>query len=280
MLDITGLRKSYGKTIAVNGLELHVRRGEAVVIMGPSGCGKSTVIRCINRLIVPDAGQVLLGGEDLAKLDEAGLRRARRRIGFVFQHFNLVERLTALENVMLGLVLGGVPAAEAQRRALAALERVGLAAQAFRRPDQLSGGQKQRVGIARGIVVRPELMLWDEPTAALDPIMVHEVLTVMEELVRSAGTTQVIVTHEVFFALRVADRVVLMDRGRVVEDGPPEKVFLEPESEVGRKYRELIEDQIQGGLMLNKQLQTAQKEKREIHPQSEGLKGIQSIAAR
>lgn len=277
MLDIVGLRKSYGKTLAVAGLDLRVRRGETVVIMGPSGCGKSTVIRCINRLIIPDAGKVLLDGEDLSRLDEAGLRRARRRIGFVFQHFNLVERLTALENVMLGLVLGGVPAAEARRRSLAALDRVGLASVENRHPAELSGGQKQRVGIARGIVGRPELMLWDEPTAALDPIMVHEVLAVMEELVRSAGTTQLIVTHEVFFALRAADRVVLMDHGRIVEEGRPEEVFLNPSSEVGCRYRELIEDQIKGGLILKGQLQAAQKEKREISPRSEG---ITSTAAR
>lgn len=271
MLDIIGLRKSYGKTVAVDGLDLCVRRGETVVIMGPSGCGKSTVIRCINRLIIPDAGRVLFDGEDLSLLDEAGLRRVRRKIGFVFQHFNLVERLTALENVMLGLVLGGVSPREARRRSLAALERVGLASAAYRHPAELSGGQKQRVGIARGIVGRPELMLWDEPTAALDPIMVHEVLAVMEELVRSAGTTQIIVTHEVFFALRAADRVVLMDRGRIVEEGTPDQVFLHPRSEVGRKYRELIEDQIRGGLVLNSQLQN---EKREIHPQGEGIKSV------
>jgi polar amino acid transport system ATP-binding protein len=148
--------------------------------------------------------------------------------------------LTALENVMFHLVMGGMEREEAAERALAALDRVGLKAAAERRPDQLSGGQQQRVGIARALVSSPEIMLWDEPTASLDPILVGEVLEVMEELVEHSGTTMVIVTHEVSFALRAADRIVFMDRGQVVEEGEPERVFAEPRSEIARLYRKLL----------------------------------------
>ena len=240
MLEIRDLRKSYGKQTALAGVDLDVARGETVVIMGPSGCGKSTLIRCVNRLTEPDQGSIILGGQDVLALSSPELQKFRRRVGFVFQQFNLIARLTVLENVMFHLVLGGMEREEAAERALASLDKVGLRAAADRRPRELSGGQQQRVGIARALVTNPEIMLWDEPTASLDPILVGEVLEVMEELVKETGTTMVIVTHEVSFALRVAHRIVFMDQGRVVEEGPPQEVFAEPRSEIAKLYRKLL----------------------------------------
>lgn len=244
MLTITDLYKTYGKTVAVDGLNLHVAQGETVVIMGPSGCGKSTTIKCINRLVEPDQGRILLHGTDITHLHDDALRQVRRRVGFVFQQFNLIRRLTAQENVMLGMVLSGRPREEAAQAALAALEKVGLAACADKRPDELSGGQQQRVGIARAIAGEPELILWDEPTASLDPMLVREVLVVMEELAKYHHSTMVVVTHELAFALHVADRIVIMDKGRIVEEGRPHEVFAAPRSAVGAEYRRLIEYQM------------------------------------
>lgn len=240
MLQIRNLRKTYGKVVALDGVDLDVAKGETVVIMGPSGCGKSTLIRCVNRLTEPDSGTIYLGGQDVLALRGAELQEFRRRVGFVFQQFNLIGRLTVLENVMFHLVLAGVSRDEARARALTSLERVGLQNLAQRRPQELSGGQQQRVGIARALVTNPEIMLWDEPTASLDPILVGEVLEVMEELVKGTGTTMVIVTHEVSFALRVAHRIVFMDQGKVVEQGPPQTVFEEPRSEIARLYKKLL----------------------------------------
>ncbi len=240
MLEITELEKSYGRKKALNGVNLRVDRGETVVIMGPSGCGKSTLIRCVNRLTEPDAGSVRLAGQNITVLKLPQLLGVRRKIGFVFQHFNLIRRLSALDNVAMPLRLQGVGIEEANRRAEKALNRVGLGKKAIDRPDELSGGEQQRVGIARALALEPEIMLWDEPTASLDPILVGEVLDVMEELVSEAKTTMVIVTHELSFARRAADRIVFMDKGKVVEEGPPEVVFEHPASEVGQKYRNLL----------------------------------------
>jgi len=244
MLEINNLHKSFGKVIAVNDISLQVKRGETVVLMGPSGCGKSTTIRAINRLIDPDRGQVLFNGQDITAMNEEALLKARKQIGFVFQHFNLISRLTALENVMLGLVMGGMPKELAREKALSALKKVGLEPFAEHRPDEMSGGQQQRVGIARALAFEPELMLWDEPTASLDPILVREVLVVMEELAKYKEITMVVVTHELHFALHVADRIILMDKGRIVEEGIPSKVFVTPASSVGQRYKELIEYQM------------------------------------
>lgn len=244
MLTISNLKKKFGKTVAVDNLNLHVDCGETVVIMGPSGCGKSTTIRSVNRLIEPDAGRIILAGKDITALSAEDLRVVRKKIGFVFQHFNLIGRLTALENVMLGLVMGGLTKEAAHDKALAALTKVGLDSFKDQRPAELSGGQQQRVGIARALAFEPELMLWDEPTASLDPILVREVLVVMEELAKYRAGTMVVVTHELPFALHVADRIVLMDKGRIVEQGPPAKVFVTPVSQVGQRYKELIEYQM------------------------------------
>ncbi len=243
MLTVEGLRKSYRKKLALDGVDLRVARGETVVIMGPSGCGKSTLIRCLNRLTEPDAGRILLGGVEVTQLAPRDLLVLRRRIGFVFQHFNLVRRLSALDNVSMGLRLHGADQREAEGRAALALSRVGLAHKLHEYPQEMSGGEQQRVSIARALALEPELMLWDEPTASLDPILVGEVLEVMENLVADGRTTMVVVTHELSFACRAADRVVLLDRGRIVEEGTPLEVFGHPRSEIGQKYKNLLKHQ-------------------------------------
>jgi polar amino acid transport system ATP-binding protein len=244
MLSIQNLFKRFGNLIAINEFSLTVNKGETVVLMGPSGCGKSTTIRTINRLVEPDRGSILLNEHDIMALDIDSLNQVRKRIGFVFQHFNLIGRLTTLENVMLGMVMGGMQREIARDKAIGALTKVGLETHLEHKPGELSGGQQQRVGIARALAYEPELMLWDEPTASLDPILVREVLVVMEELARDRASSMIVVTHELPFALRVADRIVLMDKGQVVEEGKPSQVFVNPISEIGRKYKELIEYQM------------------------------------
>ena len=229
--------------VAVNDFSLHVKSGETVVLMGPSGCGKSTTIRTINRLIDPDSGSITFGDIEMTNLSAEELRKIRKRIGFVFQQFNLIGRLTAVENVMLGLVMDGIPKDLAYDKAVEALRKVGLEDRPNHKPDQMSGGQQQRVGIARALAFEPELMLWDEPTASLDPILVREVLVIMEELAKYRASTMLVVTHEISFAIHVADRIVLMDKGSIVEEGLPEVVFSNPTSSIGRQYKELIEYQ-------------------------------------
>lgn len=242
ILDVKGLAKRYGKTFALAGVDLEVAPGETVVITGPSGCGKSTLLRCIVGLVRPDAGRIMFEGRDVVALPYREILGVRRKIGFVFQRFNLIARLSALDNVALPLVGAGVPPDEARERAQRALARVGLSgAVARRRPGQLSGGEAQRVGIARALVTQPILMLWDEPTASLDPILVGEVLDVMEDVARAGDTAMLIVTHEMRFAVRAADRLVLLERGAVAEEGRPEDVFANPRSGVGRKYRRLLQ---------------------------------------
>lgn len=244
MLTIKDLYKQFGNVKAINGLDLSVNRGETVALMGPSGCGKSTTIRTINRLVEPDQGSILFDEVEILKLSPDELRNVRKKIGFVFQHFNLVDRLTAVENVMLGLVMSGITKEEAHAKALEALFKVGLENYQDHKPSEMSGGQQQRVGIARALAFSPDLMLWDEPTASLDPILVREVLVVMEELAKHRQSAMLVVTHEIAFALRVADRIVLMDKGKIVEEGKPSEVFVKPHSEIGKQYKELIEYQM------------------------------------
>ncbi|MCR4401207.1 MAG: ATP-binding cassette domain-containing protein [Firmicutes bacterium] len=242
MLIVDGLVKHYGKTRALAGVDLSVSRGETVVVTGSSGCGKTTLLRCIVRLVEPDAGRVTFESREIMSLPYPEILGVRRRIGFVFQRFNLIARLSALDNVALPLVGAGASPDEARERARRALERVGLSGSAARRrPAELSGGEAQRVGIARALVTDPVLMLWDEPTASLDPILVGEVLDVMEDLARVRDTAMIVVTHEMRFALRAADRLVLLERGAVAEEGPPGEVFANPRSETGRKYRRLLQ---------------------------------------
>ena len=240
MLQLYDLKKSYGKTQALDGVSLNVSQGEILVVMGPSGCGKSTLIRCINRLTEPDSGEIFFKGKSVIDMSPEQLLRFRRRVGFVFQHFNLIQRLTVKENVMFGPVLSGMDSKQAEIRALEALNKVGLSENSDSLPRELSGGQQQRVGIARALALNPEIMLLDEPTASLDPILVGEVLDVMEDLARSTRATMIIVTHEVSFALKVADRIILMDHGKIVEEGIPTEIFAQPQSEIGKKYKRLL----------------------------------------
>lgn len=243
MLNIQNLYKQFGSLLAVNDFNLHVKHGETVVLMGPSGCGKSTTIRTINRLIDPNRGSIMFAGIEITSLSVEQLRKIRKRIGFVFQQFNLIGRLSAVENVMLGLVMDGLAKELAHDKAVEALRKVGLEDRADHKPGEMSGGQQQRVGIARALAFEPELMLWDEPTASLDPILVREVLVIMEELAKYRASTMLVVTHEISFAIHVADRIVLMDKGSIVEEGRPEIVFGDPKSHIGRQYKELIEYQ-------------------------------------
>ncbi len=235
ILELVGLHKSYGAGPVLRGIDLRVRPGELVCVIGPSGSGKSTMLRCCNRLEEPDAGQIVLDGQDITRAD-TDLNRVRQRIGMVFQQFNLYPHLDALGNVALALQrVQKRSRAEARRQALAALARVGLAEKATARPAELSGGQQQRVGIARAIALQPKVMLFDEPTSALDPELVGSVLAVMHEL-RRDGMTMLVVTHEMGFAQEAADRVVFMADGVVLEQGPPAQIFGAPRHERTRAF--------------------------------------------
>ena len=238
LIKIRGLRKSYGAFEALRGIDLDVFAGEVVVVVGPSGSGKSTLIRCINLLEDYQGGEVLVDGEKVVR--GAGLARVRAEVGMVFQNFNLFPHLTALANVALGpLRVRHMPKAAAEARAQALLEKVGLAGHAHKLPGQLSGGQQQRVAIARALAMEPKVLLFDEPTSALDPEMVGEVLDVMQALART-GVTMVIVTHEMGFARRVANRVIFMEAGRVVEQAPPEAFFTAPQEPRTRAFLQAI----------------------------------------
>ncbi|HXL03244.1 MAG TPA: amino acid ABC transporter ATP-binding protein [Bacillota bacterium] len=241
VLKVCSLSKTYGKNRALSGIDLEVMPGDTVVVTGPSGCGKSTLLRCIVRLINPDSGRIIVAGEDVTNLSYSDLLNVRRRIGFVFQRSNLIQRLTALENVALPLLAANATRDEAERKAHRALKRVGLIGDVVhRRPCELSGGECQRVAIARALAPEPNLMLWDEPTASLDPILVAEVLDVMESLVKTSEAAMVIVTHEMKFALRAADWLILLNQGKIAEQGTPRKVFDSPESELGVRYSRLL----------------------------------------
>ncbi|MEG8177145.1 amino acid ABC transporter ATP-binding protein [Nocardia terpenica] len=236
-VELRGVRKHFGSHEVLRGIDLAVRPGEVTVILGPSGSGKSTLLRTINHLEKVDAGTVRVGGElvgyrrrgaKLHELSEREILRQRSRIGFVFQNFHLFPHLTVLENVALAPVSAqGRPRAEVEAEAVRLLERVGLADKANQYPRRLSGGQQQRVAIARALALRPGVVLFDEPTSALDPELVGEVLDVIRALARE-GATLVIVTHEIGFAREVADTVVLVDEGRIVEQGPPAQVLDDP----------------------------------------------------
>ncbi|MFC5907575.1 amino acid ABC transporter ATP-binding protein [Streptacidiphilus monticola] len=237
-IEIRDVHKWYGAHRVLDGIDLTVRPGEVTVIVGPSGSGKSTLLRVINHLEKPQIGHVSLNGEligvrrhgeRLKELSERAILAQRSRIGFVFQNFNLFPHLTVLENVAAAPVATGLlRKPEAQESARTLLGRVGLADKAGAYPRQLSGGQQQRVAIARALALRPGVILFDEPTSALDPELVGEVLAVIKDLATS-GTTLVIVTHEIGFAREVADRVVFMDGGRILEQGPPEQVLDRPQ---------------------------------------------------
>lgn len=234
-ISIKDLRKTYGPFVALADINLVIGAGERVVICGPSGSGKSSLIRCINRLEPFDSGTIRVGGTTL--LGHGCISGPKMRgVGMVFQHFNLFPHRSVVENCMLApMRVHGLSRAEAWDRAMVYLTRVDLAAHADKFPSQLSGGQQQRVAIARALCMRPDIMLFDEPTSALDPEMVSEVLDTMVELADS-GMTMICVTHEMGFARRVADRIVFMDAGRVIEDRLPQEFFSHPESERARTF--------------------------------------------
>ncbi len=241
MLKVRDLVKYYDGEKILRGIDFSLHQGETLAIMGPSGCGKSTTIRCLNRLTEPDQGEIIFDGLPLLKLSRRELLSVRQRIGFVFQNFNLIARLTAKENVILPLLKFNLSPQERQEKAEAALQKVHLKNKGTAYPQNLSGGEKQRVGIARALVIDPRLILLDEPTAALDPILVTEVLEEIEELTADQQRGVVLVTHEVRFALRVADRVVLLEEGRVVERGSSNQILADPTSDVGRKYKKFLD---------------------------------------
>ena len=243
LICIKGLKKSFGKLEVLKDICLEVNRGQVVALIGPSGSGKSTLLRCINLLTVPDGGDIRVDAQSLAFSGSATqlpkdkvLAGFRARTGMVFQHFNLFPHMNALKNVMEGLTtVLRLPKTEAEARATALLQKVGLAERAHMMPDQLSGGQKQRVAIARALAMQPSVMLFDEATSALDPELVGEVLQVIQSLAKD-GMTMILVTHEIAFAREVADKVVFMRDGVVVEEGPPAQVIDNPREEATRSF--------------------------------------------
>ena len=234
MIEIKGLCKSFGADEVLKGIDLSIDEKEVVVIIGPSGSGKSTLLRCINHLEEPTAGEVIVDGITLSS--EANINKVREEVGMVFQRFNLFPHMTVLENIMLApMKVKHAVCAEAEKTARELLARVGLAEKADAYPDNLSGGQQQRVAIARALAMHPKVMLFGEPTSALDPEMVGEVLDVMRALARE-GMTMVIVTHEMGFAREVGDRLLFVDEGRIVESGVPREVFEHPKEERTRGF--------------------------------------------
>jgi ABC-type polar amino acid transport system ATPase subunit len=241
VLRAEDVSKSYDGLEVLRGASLDVARGEVKVVIGPSGSGKSTLLRCLALLEPVDAGGIWLEGERLSGLAEKNLAAHRSEIGMVFQRFNLFQNMTALANVMCGLVeVRRLKKREARERALEFLDRVGLREKADSYPEELSGGQQQRVAIARALVMRPKAMLFDEPTSALDVELVREVLDVMEGLARD-GMTMVVVSHELRFAQHVASSILMMDEGRIIEEAPPAQFFSAPSHERTRRFLALVE---------------------------------------
>jgi len=226
-IHVENLKKNFGKLEVLKDISTDIYKGEVVVVIGPSGSGKSTFLRCLNKLEASTAGKIIINGVDITE-KKVDINKVRENIGMVFQHFNLFNNLNIIDNLMLAPTLvKKEDKAEAKKMAEAMLERVGLSDKAASYPSQLSGGQKQRVAIARALCMQPDIMLFDEPTSALDPEMVGEVLQVMQDLAKD-GMTMVIVTHEMGFAREVADRVIFMDGGYIVEEGTPQEVLLNP----------------------------------------------------
>ena len=231
MIVVKGLKKSFNGNVVLDGIDEHIEKGEKIVIIGPSGSGKSTFLRCLNLMERPDSGEILFDGEDITKLKEKEIDGVRRRMGMVFQHFNLFPHLTIRRNITLAPVkLGLMKQDDADKKADELLKRVGLPDKAEVYPAQLSGGQKQRIAIARSLAMDPEVMLFDEPTSALDPEMVGEVLELMKQLAND-GMTMAVVTHEMGFAREVASRVLFMADGNILERNTPEEFFTAPKNQ-------------------------------------------------
>ena len=245
VVTIQKLVKRFGTNDILRGVDLEVDKGEVVVIIGPSGSGKTTLLRCINFLEVYQGGRIYVDGQlvgykeqngKLAKLSEDSISAMRADVGMVFQSFNLFPHLTTLGNVMLGLTkVRKMPKNQAEQRAIMWLKRVGLSDKLNSYPSELSGGQQQRVGIARAVAMKPKLMLFDEVTSALDPELVNEVLNVMEDLAHT-GMTMLVVTHEMRFAKEIANRIIFMDEGVIIEEGPPQQIFEQPQTERLRSF--------------------------------------------
>lgn len=238
-VDVTDLKKNYGSNHVLKGINFKVKNNEVVVLIGPSGSGKSTLLRCLNKLEEPTSGSIIIDGHDISD-PKTDIDKARENIGMVFQHFNLFNNLTVGENITLAPVeLGKLEKEQAEFVAKNLLETVGLADKYDAMPASLSGGQKQRVAIARALAMKPDIMLFDEPTSALDPEMVGDVLEVMKELAKD-GMTMVVVTHEMGFAKEVADRVIFMADGHVMEEGTPEEVFDNPQNERTKAFLDKV----------------------------------------
>ena len=235
ILKVEEIYKRYGKEEVLRGISFEVRKGETKVIIGPSGSGKSTLLRCINQLTIPDKGQVWLEGEEVTHTKKS-INQFRQKMGMVFQDFNLFDHINALGNVEIGLIrVKGMDKNSARERAMEELKQVGLEKQAYLYPAQLSGGQKQRVSIARALAMNPSVMLFDEPTSALDPELIGEVLEVIKKLAIN-GMTMVVVTHEMGFARSVANEVIFIESGRIIDQGSPYKLFTNPEHERTKKF--------------------------------------------
>ena len=235
MIKIKNLKKSYGKLEVLKGINTEIREGEVISIIGPSGSGKSTFLRCINRLEEPTSGEIFIHGTNILQKN-VNINKIRENVGMVFQHFNLYPHKTVLENIILGPVkLKKISKAEAEKKAIELLQKVGLEDKKDVYPNKLSGGQKQRVAIARALAMDPQIMLFDEPTSALDPEMIGEVLIVMKELAQ-AGMTMIVVTHEMGFARNVANRVFFMDGGHILEDAAPSEVFENPKNDRTKEF--------------------------------------------
>jgi general L-amino acid transport system ATP-binding protein len=239
LVELDSVRKSFGDNLVLDGIELRIDRGEAIVVAGPSGSGKSTMLRCINGLEPIDSGTIRFDGQ-VVRSNDRRVYGIRAQIGVVFQSFNLFPHMTVRENItMAPLEVGKLSKEEANQRAIELLERVGIPEKADEYPADLSGGQQQRVAIARALAIQPKLMLFDEPTSALDPEMIREVLDVMRDLARG-GMTMVVVTHEMGFAREVCDRLVFIDGGQIVEEGPPDEFFRAAKSERAREFVDKI----------------------------------------
>lgn len=239
MLVVKNLKKNFGENQVLKGIDEHIKQGEVACVIGPSGSGKSTFLRCLNLLEEPTSGEIYLDGEQI-NAEKTDINKVRQKLGMVFQNFNLFPHKTVMENIILAPVnVLGKTAEESEKTGLELLKRVGLEDKKDAYPSSLSGGQKQRVAIARALAMNPEAMLFDEPTSALDPEMVGDVLEVMRDLAKK-GMTMIIVTHEMGFAREVADRVIFMDEGYLIEEGSPENIFDNPKEERVREFLEKV----------------------------------------
>jgi D-methionine transport system ATP-binding protein len=248
VVRLVDLKRRFGATAALDGVSLSVQKGEILGIIGRSGAGKSTLIRCLNGLERPDSGEVFIEGREIGRLGERDLQPLRRRIGMVFQHFNLLSAKTVEDNIALPLKIEGWPRAERMARAAELLQLVGLSEKAKAYPASLSGGQKQRVGIARALAARPALLLSDEATSALDPETTRSILSLLKDINSRLGLTILLVTHEMEVIRSIADRVAVIDAGRIVEEGAVWKVFADPKSEVTRSLLSSIRPQLPPGI--------------------------------